>query len=75
MKAIRLILIAFCFILLPSCQLLGSLLKVPASLLQAVGRTAGISLTDEAPQPVKEGEVENTETIESAAQKRQAASE
>ncbi|MEJ6573277.1 MAG: hypothetical protein QNL01_00465 [Akkermansiaceae bacterium] len=73
MKSIRLILIACCFSLLSSCSLLTSLLKVPASLLKAVGRTAGIGLTDDAPEPVKEGG--NTDTIESAAQKRQTPSE
>ena len=75
MKAIRLILIAFCFSLLPSCSLLGSLLKVPASLLKAVSRTAGIGLTDDAPQPVTLESTETTESIEEAASKREIISE
>ncbi len=75
MKAIRLILIALCFSLLPSCSLLSSILKVPASILQAVGRTAGIGLTDDAPQPIAPEASPTNESIEEAASKREASSE
>ncbi|MCP5537636.1 MAG: hypothetical protein H7A51_15560 [Akkermansiaceae bacterium] len=76
MKATRIIVVAFCLGLLSSCGLVNSLLKIPVGLLRAVGRTAGVSgLTDDAPQPVTEGEQKTTGTIEDAAQKRQAASE
>lgn len=38
---------------LSSCSLIGSLLRIPASLLQSVGRTVGVGgLTDEAPSPI-----------------------
>lgn len=73
MKTIRLIIIALCFGLLPSCALIGSILKIPVSLIKSVGRTAGIgNLTDDAPQPVNE---EATKTIEEAASERDASSE
>lgn len=75
MKAIRLILIAFCFTLLPSCQLLGSLLKIPASILQTAGRTVGFGLTDDAPQPIAPEATPTNESIEEAASKREASSE
>ena len=75
MKATRIIIVAFCLSLLSSCGLINSLLKIPVGLLKAVGRTAGMGLTDDAPQPVKEGEVKKIETIEDAAQQRETASE
>jgi len=53
MKATRLIIAALFLSLLSSCSLLNSILRVPAGLLKAVGRTAGIGLTDEAPDPVE----------------------
>ncbi len=53
MKAIRLTAAALFLSLLASCSLLNSLLSIPTSLLKVVGRTAGIGLTDEAPDPVK----------------------
>jgi len=53
MKATRLIIAALFLSLLSSCSLLNSILQAPVGLLRAVGRTAGISLTDEAPDPVK----------------------
>lgn len=41
--------------LLPSCALVQSVLKIPASILKTAGRTVGVSrLTDEAPKPVTE---------------------
>lgn len=52
-------------LLLPSCSLLGSALKIPASVAQTLGRTVGVSgLTDEAPQPepLTESDVKNPGT-------------
>ena len=69
MKSIRLLLIAFCFCLLPSCALLESLLKIPTSILSTAGRTVGIGLTDDAPQP--EAASEQEATIEEAAAERE----
>ncbi len=46
---------ATCLTTLSSCSLLGSLLKIPTSVLSTVGRTVGVSgLTDEAPNPIKD---------------------
>ena len=72
MKIIRLLLIASCFALLPSCSVLGSLLKIPTSILKTAGRTVGFGLTDDAAQPVTE---ESSETIEKAAAQRKQVSE
>ena len=70
MKIIRLLTVAFCLCLLPSCSLLGSLLKIPVSVLKTVGRTAGLSrLSDEKAQPIED------EAIENATQKEEAVSE
>ena len=66
MKATRLILIAFCFSLLPSCALITSILKIPGSILKTAGRTVGIGLTDTAPEPIKDSEEELKETPEPA---------
>ena len=60
MKATRLIIAALFLSLLSSCSLLNSVLQVPAGLLKAVGRTAGIGLTDEAPDPVAPITVEHS---------------
>ena len=55
MKSICLITAAIFLTSMSSCSLLGSILKIPTGLLQAVGRTAGISgLTDEAASPIEE---------------------
>lgn len=60
MKATRLIIAALLLSLLSSCSLLNSILQVPNGLLKAVGRTAGIGLTDEAPDPVAPTTVEHS---------------
>jgi hypothetical protein len=39
---------AFCAVL-PSCSLLKSAARVPGSLMQAVGRTAGLNVNNEEP--------------------------
>ncbi|NWK57520.1 hypothetical protein HW115_18020 [Verrucomicrobiaceae bacterium N1E253] len=55
MKTLRLFTAAALLCTLPSCSLIGSILKLPASLMRSIGRTAGVSsLTDEAPSPVVE---------------------
>ncbi len=55
MKAIRLITVAFCLSLLSSCALIGSILKIPVSILSTVGRTVGVvHLTDDKAQPVED---------------------
>ncbi|BDS07706.1 hypothetical protein NT6N_27460 [Oceaniferula spumae] len=52
MRTICLLSSAVMLSLLPSCALVGSLLKIPGSILKTAGRTVGVSnLTDEAPQP------------------------
>jgi len=54
-KSIGLIASAIFLTSLSSCSLLGSVLKLPASVLRTVGRTVGVSgLTDEAPAPIDE---------------------
>ena len=57
MKPIRLILIALLLSSLSSCGLIGSILKIPASLLKSVGRTVGLGLTDESAAPIKSSPV------------------
>jgi len=57
MRSICLLLTAAMLALLPSCSLLGSILKLPASAIKMVTRTAGLNLlTDEAPQPETEND-------------------
>ena len=54
MKPIRLILIAVLLSSLSSCGLIGSILKIPASLIKSVGRAVGVGgLTDESADPIK----------------------
>ncbi len=64
MKSIRLIIAAFIMASLTSGSLIGSLLKIPSSLLKSVGRTAGMGLTDEAPSPIEESPVVESPIIE-----------
>jgi hypothetical protein len=53
-QVIRILSVTFFLCLLPSCTLIGSILKIPVGILKTVGRTAGVSsLTDNAPQPVE----------------------
>ena len=66
---IRILSVAFCLCLLPSCSLVSSILKIPGSIVKTAGRTVGLSnLTDDAPQPVEReiaGEsVESVKTVE-----------
>jgi len=51
MKSTRLIVISLLLCSLSSCSLIGSALKLPGQILQPIGRTIGLGLTDEAPQP------------------------
>jgi len=51
MKSTRLIVISLLLCSLSSCSLLGTVLKLPGQILKPVGRTIGLGLTDEAPQP------------------------
>lgn len=52
---------AICLTTLSSCSLLGSILKIPTSVLSTVGRTVGVSgLTDEAPDPIKDQMTDDT---------------
>jgi len=79
-QVIRILSVAFCLCLLPSCTLIGSLLKIPVGILKTIGRTAGVSsLTDNAPQPVEREaagkSVESVETLEQVASERNQASE
>ncbi|MBT8044400.1 MAG: hypothetical protein KJO79_05560 [Verrucomicrobiae bacterium] len=75
-RIIRLIAVAFCLCLLPSCALLGSLLKIPASILQTAGRTVGLGLTDDAPQPYQDdAAIDKPESIKDAALERNKAAE
>jgi len=54
--------------ILPSCGLVTSALKVPGSILQMAGRTAGISsLTDTKPQPEQDLEMPKAEEKTSSA--------
>lgn len=60
-RSISLILTAAMLSVIPSCGLLNSAVQLPTSLLQSVGRTAGIGLTDTKPQPVQSEEIKETE--------------
>jgi len=57
MKSIRLIIAALAISSLSSCALIGSILKIPGSILKTVGRTVGLGLTDEAPSPIEESPI------------------
>ncbi|MBK1831294.1 hypothetical protein JIN77_11185 [Verrucomicrobiaceae bacterium R5-34] len=58
MRSISLLFVAALLALTPSCSLLSSLLKIPASAVQMATRTVGLSgLTDEAPQPEEDAEL------------------
>lgn len=47
---------------IPSCGLIGSILKIPGSILKTAGRTVGVSrLTDDKPQPEQDLKVQKTE--------------
>ena len=55
MKSINLITAAIVLSTLSSCSLLGSILQFPGSLMETVGRTAGLNaLTNDAPEPTDE---------------------
>ncbi len=47
MKYIKLIAVAACFAVLPSCSLLNSASRLPSSLMQAVARSAGLTVSHE----------------------------
>ena len=49
MKYIKFIAVGAICAVLPSCAILKSAARVPGSLLQAVGRTAGLSVSNEEP--------------------------
>ena len=79
-QVIRILSVAFCLCLLPSCGLVNSILKIPGSIVKTAGRTVGLSgLTDDAPQPVERkaaGEsVEFVKTLEQGASERAPTSE
>ncbi len=51
MKYAKFIVVGLICIVLPSCSLAQSALRIPGSLIQAVGRTAGLNVSDdEAPK-------------------------
>ncbi len=69
----RLLAVASCFCLLPSCGLVSSVLKIPVGLLKTVTRTVGLGLTDDAPQPYTESQAaakKKADNIEHAASQR-----
>ena len=59
MKYTKFIAVGAICAVLPSCSLLQSVLRVPGSLLQAVGRTAGLNVKNE--EAPKKTEVEKQE--------------
>lgn len=63
--ALHLALLLFCVCLLPSCKLIGSIVKIPVDVVKSVAGTAGIgNLTDDAPQPVKRSGLDSQDTVE-----------
>lgn len=60
-RSISLLLAAASLSMISSCGLINSALKVPAGLLKSVGRTAGIGLTDDKPQPIHDEEIQQAE--------------
>ena len=65
-QVIRILFVAFCLSLMPSCGLFNSILKIPGSIVKTAGRTVGMSrLTDDAPQPVeREAAGKSVNTVE-----------
>lgn len=57
MRSICLLITAAMLALTPSCTLLGSILKIPASIVKMATRTVGLTrLSDEAAQPETDGD-------------------
>ena len=55
MKIVRHLVIGLMLLLLPSCGLINSALKIPLGILKTAGRTVGVSnLTDAPAQPVND---------------------
>lgn len=53
MMIVRNLLVSLLLLLLPSCGLIKSVLKIPVSVLKTAGRTVGVSnLTDAPAEPV-----------------------
>ncbi|MGB1874088.1 MAG: hypothetical protein ACPHNY_03780 [Akkermansiaceae bacterium] len=51
---IRLSIVLSCLCLLPSCKLVRSVAKIPASIIKTTGRTLGVSnLTDHSPRSIE----------------------
>ena len=51
---IRLMAVFSCLCLLPSCKLVRSVAKIPASIIKTTGRTLGVSnLTDHSPRSIE----------------------
>ena len=60
-RSITLICAAAMLSMTSSCSLFSSLLKIPAGILTAAGRTAGLGLTDEKPQPEQDQKIQQVE--------------
>lgn len=54
MNMTRNFLICLTLLMLPSCSLIGGLLKLPVNILKGAGSIVGIGLTDAPAQPVTE---------------------
>jgi hypothetical protein len=52
MTTVRNLLICLSLLLLPSCSLIGGLVKLPFNILKGVGGLAGLGLSDAPAQPV-----------------------
>lgn len=67
MKMTRFLIAAFALSSLSSCGLIGSVLKIPASILKTAGRTVGVSgLTDAPAQPVTDEEEQKAQPLQSS---------
>ncbi len=60
-RSITMIISAAILSMISSCGLINSVLKIPAGILQAAGRTAGLGLTDAKPQPIQNQETQELE--------------
>ena len=74
-RALQMLTLCCCVCLLPSCKLVSSIVKIPASIVKSVGRTVGVTnLTDhqyQAPESKTDG-VQVERSIEAEAAKRKA---
>lgn len=70
-RAVQILTLCCCVCLLPSCKLINSVVKIPASIVKSVGRTVGVTnLTDHEYRAPQSDGAEEKKSIEAEAAKR-----